>query len=141
MKKAICNAAIMFVAAMSMASMSAFSVSAGNTGDSSWKNNDESWRVKQDSTSVYVNNTSGNSTKVSVWGEGSLGGTAQADVSRPVGGGTYYQTKDLTIPGNSKRLIKQYVYENGCLYAHIKFTGSGAGYWSPDSVGSYTYAN
>lgn len=50
-------------------------------------------------------------------------------------------THDLSIPARSQRLIRQFIYENGNQFAKAVFSGGGSGWWSPDSVGSYTYAN
>ena len=46
-----------------------------------------------------------------------------------------------SLPARSQRLIRQFIYENGNQFAKAVFSGGGSGWWSPDSVGSYTYAN
>ncbi|WP_163578501.1 hypothetical protein [Gracilibacillus thailandensis] len=53
---------------------------------------------------------------------------------------------DKVTLSKGKWLVKQLVYENGGRSARLKFqryygTGTVSGVWSPDSVGSYPYAN
>lgn len=103
------------------------------------------YRKKLDSTATYVHCISGPSTGVyfTVWG----GIEISTNYSVPVANCTRYG-QALIYPGQ-QRFIAQYVYENDYEYAHLGLltryaTDVGTtvtGVWSPDSVGSYPYAN
>lgn len=119
-----------------------------NTGDSTGKYRKCSVRCKKDDSSVYVYNQSSTEVKVEVMGTWGGNGNyptcgdswSVSDTLRRKG------YKDLPktwyVPANSKRFIPQYINEKGWGYAHIHFITSGTyGFWSPDSVGSYSNAN
>lgn len=109
---------------------------------------DRPWRVgtgdiadKDGDTSVYVNNVSNYYVHVSVYGRKS-----GSNKNEPVNTykGRTIQTTDVTIPGNSKREVHQYVHELGYPLVYVYFSsysGNGNGWWSADTCGSYTVAN
>lgn len=109
---------------------------------------DRPWRVgtgdiadKDGDTSVYVNNVSNYYVHVSVYG------MKPNDANLyPVNkyNGQTLNTTDVTIPGNSKREIHQFVHENRYPLVYVYFSsysGNGNGWWSADTCGSYTVAN
>lgn len=91
------------------------------------------YRAKTNTTSVYVNKLSG----------------PQVTHFSVLAGNNVYQNagKGLApVSPGQKRLIHTYVYENGyrsCALASIAnpYSGWSTGVWSPDSIGSYPYAN
>lgn len=92
-------------------------------------------RAKQDKSSTYINNRSGFVLNTRVF--------ASANSSNQTKGGVAHINT-----ANGKRLIRQYVYENGYRSCYMGLwagktgiIGRISGLWSPDSVGSYTYAN
>ena len=99
---------------------------------------------KYDATSTYVNLTSTPQTgRVTCMVEGDKpynNTSIRTWVPENVGGKAVVLT-------NGEWLIRQYVYEDNCNNARLHFTlyagnpGWARGWWSPDSVGSYTYAN
>lgn len=131
---ALCSLTVM------MSSASALMTNAGNTTDTFWSSGYNYCREKLDKTSVYVKNVSDyNYAYASVYGENE----ENEKYKKPVNyyNGTRLATENLTIPARSERQIRQFVGEIGYPYVHIYFTGSSSGWWSPDSVGSYTLAN
>lgn len=57
-----------------------------------------------------------------------------------------YTSPDAYIYQGTQRLISQYVYEKGQRKCILKisragYDGTATGFWSPDSVGDYPYAN
>lgn len=109
---------------------------------------DRPWRVgtgdiadKDGDTSVYVNNVSNYYVHVSVYGRYS-----GDNYNYPVNSykGKTIQTTDVTIPGNSKREVHQFVKEIGYPLVYVYFSsysGNGNGWWSADTCGSYPVAN
>ena len=106
-------------------------------------------RSKQDSSSTYVkfNSTSSYGLNAygvlfSVWGDNSST-LSNSKVNCTLG------VSSCKIYPNSKRLIRQYVKEWGYSYAFLAASGpnhiaageTATGVWSPDSTGTYTYAN
>lgn len=118
-----------------------------NTSDSSWSVNVSGSstyvRKKNDTSSVYVHNKSSYAINVSVYARSTQTG-ANKDAGQRVGY-TYFQTTSLSIPANSKRAIRQWIRENGYAWAALTVYGGsyngGSGVWSPDSTGTYTFAN
>lgn len=109
--------------------------------DTSWAAGGSYIRDKDNASSVYVQNTSDYYyATVSVYGRKSNDNT-DYEVNRNNKNGQVVVTHDLSIPARSQRLIRQFIYENGNQFAKAVFSGGGSGWWSPDSVGSYTYAN
>lgn len=98
-------------------------------------------RAKEDTSSTYVNLTRVPATYIYCDVEGYM----------PIGyvGEMRWEAKTLngTVRiGTGKWLIRQQVYEHGGRSARLRFQrydadGTVSGYWSPDSQGSYTYAN
>lgn len=93
---------------------------------------------------VYVSNTSEYSVKFGIlgsntlkWGDGYL-------VSQCSQYSEVLKTSNLYIPGNSQRLVRQYIYEIGYTYAAPFFQRDGhdaEGQWSADTVATYEYIN
>lgn len=144
MNNTIKKAAAVFAAAMTILSASAMPAFANNHGDTKWSvyhGASTYSRAKLDASSMYVYNTSKYGVTVSVYGRNGENGT-NTDVSWCSGYPRKFVTKGLFVPAGGKRLIHQYVNERKLSYAAITFTGyDSAGWWSPDSIGSYTYAN
>lgn len=131
---ALCSLTVM------MSSASALMTNAGDTTDTQWSSGYDYCRRKYDKTSVYVKNTSDYYyAYASVYGEYTEDGAQKKPVNYY--NGTRLATENLTIPARSERQIRQFVGEIGYPYVHIYFTGNSSGWWSPDSVGSYTLAN
>lgn len=112
-----------------------------STANSSWYGGGSFVRDKDDYTSIYIQNVSDYYYAwVTVKGRKS-GDNTDYEVNVSDLDGQTVTTHDLTIPARSERLVRQFVKENDCQFAKVIFTGGGSGWWSPDSVGSYTYAN
>lgn len=87
-----------------------------------------SYRRKDNDSSVYIYNQGSNDASVSIYGESSINGKGFGDVSsyyHPDGSKSYHKTISLRIPAG----------EIGNVY------GKTNGVWSPDSVGTYPFAN
>lgn len=126
--------------ALAMASISSI-VANASCADIWWSAGNGYTAPKDNSTSVYVNNISNYYVHISVYGRKS-----GSNKNEPVNtyNGRTIQTTDVTIPGNSKREVHQYVHENGypIVYAYFtSYSGNGNGWWSADTCGSYTVAN
>ena len=144
MKNMICKICAVVVAATSMMSMGFLNVAAvGDITDYPWSVGGNDLRRKYDSTSIYVKNEGGTSVYMNVYGKVSPTDIYKQGVGTK--GNTSYQTYGITIPGNSERLVRQFINELGYKYAYVEFwstsANSSSGVWSPDSVGSYTNAN
>lgn len=113
-----------------------------NARDTYWYGSHRFTRVKTNDTSLYINNTSDYYVSVSVYGaETSDSSNIYYDVSSAPGYGSV-QTLNVVIPAHAERFVKQFINEKGMDLASVWFKESGThGYWSPDSVGSYPYAN
>lgn len=97
------------------------------------------YRGKTDDSSVYVDNRSGFSIDVRTFG------AMNNNYSTEGVNCTYH---NYAIVPSAKRLIHNLIYENGYYYCRLKVytanngtSGTLKGYWSPDSVGTYPYAN
>lgn len=94
-------------------------------------------RQKKDATATYVYNKEGASFMFKVYGYShSNGGYEYKGDTRQAG----------RIDVGQRRFLRQWVYENGHAYcalysASIYNYSESSGLWSPDSIGSYPYAN
>lgn len=113
-----------------------------NFHDTYWYGSHRFTRRKTNDTSLYINNTSDYYVSVSVYGaKTSDDGSIYYDVSSAPGYGSV-QTLNVVIPAHAERFVKQFIKEKGMDLASVWFKESGTyGYWSPDSVGNYPYAN
>ncbi|MCL2083310.1 MAG: hypothetical protein FWH04_08785 [Oscillospiraceae bacterium] len=98
-------------------------------------------RAKQNTTSVYMNNTSG----MTLWVYAN-GGSKPSNPSVTYSTGTTRGNYAKVLPG--KYRIVTWIYENGYRSAWLNIStatsgvsGNCKGQWSPDSVGSYPPAN
>lgn len=133
-----------------MSTISAFTLSVGmtisitanaSTNDTSWNSGNNYIRDKDTSSSIYIKNSSDYYySYVTVYGRNSGGNIDYAVNSHPITGQTV-NTYNVTIPARSERAIRQFVYERGYPLVNAIFSGSGYGWWSPDSYGTYTPAN
>ena len=131
-------------AALMLSSVFAMPASAANYGNTSWNFNVDhlnkpyitETRSKEDSSGTYV-----------YYKEGTVTGVV-CDVIT-VDGKSMCDGRLGTVHKGDERLIAQYVYERGYRECKLKLKGDRAydggggagGQWSPDSVGSYPYAN
>lgn len=97
-------------------------------------------REKQDASSTYVavDYTPSGGAKFSVLGV-KLGNHGSTSVNCT-------KNNYVILYGGQTRLVRQYVYERGYTLCELfgdvaKLKGKTYGLWSPDSVGSYPYAN
>ena len=113
-----------------------------NFHDTYWYGSHRFTRVKTNDTSLYINNTSDYYVSVSVYGARTSDViNTYYDVSSAPGCGSV-QTLNVVIPAHAERFVKQFINEKGMNLASVWFKESGtSGYWSPDSIGSYPYAN
>lgn len=139
MNKKICKlTAAISAVTLAFASMLTSAAYAANTYDTDWDFSAGYIREKMDNSSVYVKNTSDVNALISVYAYTTDGYIHDASTYK----GSTLKTKDVSIPARSERLVKQFIYELGYRYAYVHFTGPGShGCWSPDSIGSYPYAN
>lgn len=93
-------------------------------------------RYKENSSSVYINNTSGLDLNVNIYGATNISSYGANCTPRK------------TIVQTGKWLMHNTVNESGYTYCYLKInanksgvSGYLTGQWSPDSVGSYPYAN
>ena len=129
-------------AAMMLAASLSFPASAANTKDKPWnfsvdysnKPYTTALREKTNASGVYV-----------YYKEGTVNGVI-CDVLNSEGDSMC--RKKGVVPKEARRLIAQYVYENGFRLCRLKLqsntitiSGGAGGVWSPDSAGSYPYAN
>lgn len=130
-------------AVLCLASFAGLSASAAETKDKVYKFNyiEKGWvyftetRPKTNTTGTYVSYLTGNTqpkgTYYSVWSAG------ENDTRNGAG---------IIYPGQ-KRKLAQFVYEKGKRDCYLGVSPNGynsseiSGVWSPDSVGSYPYAN
>ena len=144
MNNTIKKAAAVFAAAMTILSASAMPAFANNHTDRKWNvyhGSSTYSERKDDTSSVYVYNQSKYGVTVSVYGRSGKYGS-NIDVSWCSGYPRKFATTGLFVPAGEKRLIHQYVKEKKYSSAAIVLTGyDSSGWWSPDSVGSYQYAN
>jgi len=118
-------------------------VNAANTSQTFWCSGNDYCRAKEDSSGVFVSNTSSYSTYFSIYGEDSESGkdfyslyTLPTTIYQNVYIGNY-----ICIPGFTERVIRPNIPNyNYYPYLHIVFySGNAYGLWSPDSVGTYPY--
>jgi hypothetical protein len=120
-------------------------VGTSNTGDTFWVCGTQYCRLKCDSSSVYVNNTSnnGDSLYMDLWGK-QEGSNTKIHVGCPSAGANHvFRDEDIFVPNDGPRFLNQYINERNIKYACVRFfsPGGGSGYWSPDSYGSYPVIN
>lgn len=133
-----------------------FSVSANNNSDTYYTYQLPAYtsyvvfapgRLKMDTSSTYVNFYATDSSAMITYGvQYSVHGGSSS--STYVKNCTSYVSSCLIYPG-SKRLIHQNVHELGYTYAFLGLSAPNAqvqgaspnGLWSPDSTGTYLYAN
>jgi hypothetical protein len=142
---------IVFAMTLIFTSFTTITALAANTSDTSYSTGSMSsvgsnyyasqspnrYRAKQNTTATYVYSQSGSSCYFAVWGYSSSSGGTQYSADTI--------SRGLIAPGQ-RRFLRQWVYENGHPYAAliaspVSANTSNAGLWSPDSVGSYAYAN
>ncbi len=103
-------------------------------------------RIKNTDSSVYVSNDTNypeHSVKFSIYGSNNTNFGDGYNVYSCSQYSEILKTYNLSIPGNSKRRVRQYINELGYSYAAPFFQHNGLNYawgkWSPDCYSSNTY--
>lgn len=148
MKNLLRKTTMIITAAMSLISMNVISASAANTKNVDWSVTSDKvcmrTGAKEDDSSIYIYNQSGNAASLSVYG---ISDDERGIQMVSTYQGKSYKTLGLTVPKYRECLVYQFVYEKHCESAYIEISrinGKNAnGVWSPDSVilGNYTVLN
>ena len=125
---------------LSVGMVSSISANASTT-DTYWNSGYSYTRDKDNDSSIYIYHISDYYySYVTVYGRKS-GDNTDYEVNVHPSTGQTVTTHNLTLPARQQRLVRQFINERGCPIAKVVFSGSGSGWWSPDSYGSYPYAN
>lgn len=143
MKKTFRKMSVALAAVMAVAATSMLPAHAANTDNCDWSCNNNAfvgYERKTDDSSIYIKNSTSTPVTVSVYGA-SAANTQTYSVSTCSKYNEVLKTTGLYLPGNCRRLIRQYIKENNYSYAMLYVYGTSNGAWSPDSYGTYEKLN